>query len=72
MNWRENFNNDSVLRQRVDNRIRERLYSAAIKGRAKYGSDFVGDPLEQAFEEACDLMFYLATEIERRAKGEQA
>lgn len=62
-NWRTDFNENSAFRERVENRIAQALNASARKGRNKYGPNFVGDPLHQAFEEAIDLSRYLATEI---------
>ena len=66
LDWRTDFNHNSELRQAVENRVLLHLEGAREHGDTVYGPDFVGDPLEQAFEEAMDLAFYLATEIERR------
>lgn len=64
--WREDFNADSRFRARVRRRIADQYRKGEAKGREKYGPDFMGDPLQHAFEEACDLALYLAVEIERR------
>ena len=65
-NWRDDFGPDGAFRQKVEARVRERLLEGRAKGLSKYGGKFVGDPIQNAFEEACDLAFYLATELERR------
>jgi len=67
MDWRTNFNIDSALRNRAEGRIDLRIAEGRVNGLKEYGPDFVGDPLEHAFEEAVDLALYLATELERRA-----
>ena len=64
--WRKDFNVDSPLRDRAEQRISERLGQGRLTGAIEYGPDFEGDPLIQAFEEAVDLALYLAVEIEAR------
>ncbi len=66
MDWRHRYNEDSEFRRRVDRRIVEQVAVQKARGLAKYGPDFVGDPLQHAFEEAVGLMTYLATQIEVR------
>lgn len=62
--WKQGFNNGpgtTLIAQ-----ITADLLVRNGKGRTKYGPDFVGDPLEQAYEEALDLVWYLRAEIYRR------
>ena len=47
----------------VTNAVRERVQL----GHERYGSKFVGDPLEQAWEEALDLLFYLWVQRRKEA-----
>ena len=66
MTWSKGFNTDGGIRDKVDARIRKYHDENRERGKTRYGPDFEGKPLEQGFEEAFDLMFYMATEMERR------
>lgn len=64
--WRKDYNQNSAFRHRVNTRIRMTFDSQMQTGFQKYGTDFVGDPLIHALQEAIGLVTYLATEIEVR------
>lgn len=63
--WKKNFN----LRQHekpVSQQMYRDLEARRQVGLKKYGPDFKGDPLQQAYEEALDLAFYLKVQLLRR------
>jgi hypothetical protein len=49
-------------------KVRTLLDARQEVGRA-YGPEFVGDPLDQAIEEAADLLFYLVAMKAQRESG---
>lgn len=63
--WRTGYN-EGPGRTLIE-QIAQDMYRRNSKGRLKYGPDFVGDPLEQAYEEALDLSWYLAVARQRIA-----
>jgi hypothetical protein len=46
--------------------VTESIVERLNKGRAKYGDSFVGMPLDQAWEEILDLLFYIYMEYRRK------
>ena len=46
--------------------LSEAARERAMHGRREYGTEFQGDPLAQATEEALDILFYLWQERRRR------
>ena len=55
--WRDGFNTGEG--QTLIEQIAFDMHRRNSKGRSKYGPDFQGDPLVQAYEEALDLSWYL-------------
>ncbi len=66
MTWKEAFNSSGGMRDEIDEAIRIYHAENIKRGKTSYGPDFAGEPLEQGFEEAFDLAFYMQTEIKRR------
>ena len=65
-NWR-NLDADARLHILHDiNALFNRRVGVKSVGRTQYGDEFQGDPLEQALEEALDLVFYLVMELRKQ------
>ena len=65
--WR---NLDGTARADLQNQIAVDMRNRYRQGRREYGDTFQGDPIDHAYEEAIDAVFYLAmAKRQRDANG---
>jgi hypothetical protein len=63
MDWRTI---DTAEREQYLSEVSAAIAARTELGHERYGTEFQGDPLEQAWEEALDLLFYLWVEKRKR------